>query len=51
MYKLFKVKDPLDPAPETNPTFSTLERAQRVNEDRNESILSEIGLFKLFLGH
>lgn len=41
----------LHPAAETNPAFSTLDRAQRVNEDRNESVLSEIVLFKLFPGH
>jgi hypothetical protein len=34
-----------------NPALSMLDRDHRVKEDKNESILSEIGLFKLFLGH
>lgn len=34
-----------------NPTSRILDRDQRVNEDKSESVHSEIGLLKSFLGH
>ena len=33
-----------------NPAPRMLDRDQRVNEDKNESVCSEIGLLRLFLG-